>query len=214
MGPYYPVCLNLAGKTCAVVGGGSVAERKVRSLFEAGGGVRVVSPRVTKGIKELTKNGKVTWLRQEYEPACLEGSFLVVAATGDRLVNSRIVADCKERNILVNTADSLPESDFIASAHFRRGDLVIAVSTGGKGPALAAKIRGELESLYGPEYAVLLDVLGMARDMARRRIDDPLARSKKLKDMVAGGQVSRLVLEGRLEEAREEVRKCLSPFSG
>lgn len=161
---HYPICLDISGKRCVVVGGGYVAERKVRRLLACGARVEVVGKTLTSVLAGWKGQGKIVHLEGGYEDSFLAGAALVIGATDSEGVNGRIAADARKRGIPVNIVDNPALCDFILPSVVERGDLLIAVSTGGKSPALAAKLRGELEEAYGPEYAVLVEILGELRE--------------------------------------------------
>ena len=161
---HYPICLDISGKRCVVVGGGNVAERKVRRLLACGARVEVVGKTLTSVLTAWKGQGKIVHLEGGYEDSFLAGAALVIGATDSEGVNGRIAADARKRGIPVNIVDNPALCDFILPSVVERGDLLIAVSTGGKSPALAAKLRGELEEAYGPEYAVLVEILGELRE--------------------------------------------------
>lgn len=167
--PYYPVFLSLQGKQCAVVGGGAVAERKVMSLLECGGDVVVISPRVVKGLRLLAEQGKLQLLKRSYRRGDLKGAKLVVAATNDARVNAAVAGEAQKKGILVNVVDDPVLSDFIVPSALRRGELVIAVSTSGESPALARKVRTELEKHFVPEYAQLVALVSEVRREQQRQ---------------------------------------------
>ena len=160
---YYPLCLDISGKRCVVVGGGNVAERKVERLLACGARVEVVGKALTPILAAWKGEEKVVHREADYEDSCLSGASLVIGATDDETVNGRIAKDARARGIPVNIVDDPARCDFILPSIVERGDLSIAVSTGGKSPALARKLREELEEAYGPEYAVLLEILGELR---------------------------------------------------
>jgi len=176
MGRYYPLMVDLTGRRCLVVGGGVVAERKVRALLEAGGEVLVVSPALTPGLEALKREGRIVHLARPYQPGDLAGSFLVFGATDDHRVNRRLADEAKAAGVLANMGDSPTSGTFLAPAVLTRGDLVIAISTGGGSPALAKKLRQRLEQTIGPEYEAYLTALRLLRERARRAIADPRAR--------------------------------------
>ncbi|WLE96674.1 MAG: bifunctional precorrin-2 dehydrogenase/sirohydrochlorin ferrochelatase [Candidatus Electrothrix communis] len=160
----YPVSLNIEGKLCAVVGGGNVAERKVLSLLNAHASVRIISPQLTELLSDLTANGSVEWQSRGYQRGDLDGALLVFAATDNRDVQDAVVRDAQKAGVLVNVADAPDLCDFQVPAVVRRESLNIAVSTNGTSPALAAKLRQELEDRYGYEYAVLLRLMSRLRE--------------------------------------------------
>jgi precorrin-2 dehydrogenase / sirohydrochlorin ferrochelatase len=160
---YYPLCLNISGKRCVVVGSGNVAERKVERLLACGARVEVVGKVLTPILAAWKGEGRIVHRETDYDDSCLSGASLVIGATDDETVNGRIAKDARTWGIPVNIVDNPARCDFILPSVVERGDLLIAVSTGGKSPALARKLREELEETYGPEYAVLLEILGELR---------------------------------------------------
>jgi precorrin-2 dehydrogenase/sirohydrochlorin ferrochelatase len=161
---YYPINMEIRGRCVTIVGGGAVAERKCRTLLDAGAKVRVVAPRLSRGLQALVKKGMIEHLAREYRRGDLAGSFLVFAATGNRAVSMSVADEAAEWHIPANIADMPERSDFTTPSSIVRGDLLLTVSTGGKCPALAKEIRGEFEERYGEEYAVALRVLGAVRE--------------------------------------------------
>lgn len=156
---YYPIYLNIKDRPVLVVGAGEVAWQKIPALLESKARVRVVSPQAVPEIEEAARANKLEWLRRPYASADLKDVSLVIAATDDPELQKRVAAEARARRIWVNVVDVTPLCDFIAPAIVSRGDLQIAVSTGGASPALAKFIREKLEPLFGPEYAVLVEVL-------------------------------------------------------
>lgn len=161
---YYPILLDLKGKTALVVGGGAVAERKVQSLLDFDARVSVVSREVSPTLKGLFENGSATWVGREFDESQLKGATLVIAATDDASVNRHVKSACGKFGIPVNIVDRPADCSFIVPAVVRRGDLVLAISTSGKSPALAAAVREELENLYGLEYGDFLVIMGSVRE--------------------------------------------------
>ena len=166
---YYPVFLNLSGKKCVVVGGGKVAGRKVGALLECGAEVTVVSPELCEELKGLVEAGEITAAVRPYRSGDLKGSAVVIAATGTRSVNVEIVNEARKRGIPVNVVDDPDYSDFIVPSCLKRGDITIAVSTSGKSPALARKIRENLEKNIGGEYAALALLTAEVRTDIKKR---------------------------------------------
>jgi len=160
---FYPICLDLEARPCIVVGGGRVAERKVTGLLSCSAEVTVISPVLTEELQLQHANGTIKWLDRGYEPGDLGNAFLVIAATDDEETQKQVYEEAATSNLLLNVADVPQRCNFILPATVRRGDLAISVSTAGKSPALARKIRMELEKRYGPEYRILVDILGDVR---------------------------------------------------
>ena len=154
---YYPMCLNLKGRTCIVVGGGRVALRKVRKLLEYGADVRVISPELCPELAGLLAEGKIQINSRPYQPGDLRQAWLAFAATGDPDTNQRVAVEARTWRIWVNVASDAENSDFILPSSGRWGNITIAVSTDGVSPALARKIRTRLENTIGNEYAILLE---------------------------------------------------------
>ena len=161
--PYYPVCLDLQDRPCVVVGGGKVAERKVKGLLACNAQVKVISPDLTELLLQLHANGQLEWLNRPYRNGDLSQTFLVIAATDDEQAQQMVQDEATQLNKLLNVADVPQRCNFILPATVRRGDLTIAVATGGKSPALAKKLRKELEKRIGPEYTILVNILGALR---------------------------------------------------
>ncbi len=178
MSGYYPVNLKIKNKKCVVVGGGKVAERKIKFLLEKGALVTVISPKITSLLEELWRATKVNYLPVVYSPSSLKNAFLVIAATDDRAINSRVAENANQLGILVNVVDSPAESSFIMPAILSRGDLTIAISTAGKSPALARKIKEDLALMYSDEYGDLIEILAQARERIKRKYPDPERRQQ------------------------------------
>jgi precorrin-2 dehydrogenase/sirohydrochlorin ferrochelatase len=160
----YPVFALIENFLCLVVGGGVVGERKVQDLLEAGALVTVVSRELTPALAALTDQGKIRFIEGDFAPEHLEGVVLVVGATDNQEVNARVSAAAKARGIWVNIVDAPDLCTFIVPAQVRRGPLTIAISTGGASPALARRLREDLEEFFGPEYGPYLDLLQRVRE--------------------------------------------------
>ena len=162
---YFPICLNIKNRPCVVIGGGRVAERKVRGLLASGGRVRIVSPELTAGLAALVEAGKVSWSRRGYQEGDLAGAFLTISATDDQQVQTRVFAEAEAANQLINVADVPEKCNFILPASMSRGDLTVSVSTAGRSPAMASRVRKELEERIGEEYGVAVELLGRLRPL-------------------------------------------------
>jgi precorrin-2 dehydrogenase/sirohydrochlorin ferrochelatase len=182
---YYPLSLDLAGRTCLVVGGGGVAERRVLGLQEADARVRVVSLTLTPALQAQAGAGTIEYRQSAYEPSALDGVLLVVAATDSRAVNARIIADARTAHILVNAADAPEDGDYIVPSVIRRGELCISISTGGANPMLAARLAAEMETRFGPEYAAFVELLGQFRVYIKSKTDVTAVRRRALADLLA-----------------------------
>ncbi len=165
---YYPVFVNLRDRKCVAVGGGDVALRKVKALLDCGAKVAVISPKPHPDIVRMSKRREIDLIRRDYGEEDLEGAVIVFACTNMKKVNHEVAEDSKGRGILVNVVDDPGSSDFITPSFFRRGDLTIAVSTAGRSPAFARKIRMKLEKSFGNEYGSLLSVIEEARSAMKK----------------------------------------------
>ena len=173
----YPIGLRIAGRRCVVVGGGRVAERKVRGLLACGAQVHVASLTFAETLAALET---ITRHEGAYDPAVLDGAALVIAATSDRSLNARVAADARARGIWVNTADDPANCDFYCPAVVRRGALALAIHTGGAAPALARTLRRLLERQFGADWEPLLEALGRLRGEILEQVTDPAERKRRL----------------------------------
>jgi precorrin-2 dehydrogenase/sirohydrochlorin ferrochelatase len=192
---YYPVNLDVQNKGCLVVGGGAVGERKVKTLLECGARVTVIAPLVTEYLHGLASEDRIRLEVRAYQPSDADGQFLVIGATGDEEVNRQISEDASGRGMLCNIADCPKACTFVLPAIVSQGDLVIAISTSNKSPAVAKRIRQALEKEFGPEYATLLKVMGAIRERLLAEAKSPESHKQ---------QFERLLDEGLLEMIREE----------
>jgi precorrin-2 dehydrogenase / sirohydrochlorin ferrochelatase len=163
MSRFYPILVDLQGKNALVVGGGKVAQRKIETLLEHGACVQVVARELTPGLEQLRGAGKIRFLGGEFSEALLKGAFVVFAATDDASLNRRVSETARQRGLLVNAVDQPADCNFIVPSILSRGDLLIAVSTSGKSPAFARKVRVELEQHFGEEYGSFLTLMGSLR---------------------------------------------------
>lgn len=213
MGHWYPVFLNLKGEKCLVVGGGVVAERKVWSLLECGARVKVVSPQATPALLRLAAEGAIEFEQRAFKPCDLNdlrpGRGLIFGATDDEQVNRQVFEEAFFRGLAVNIADNPDLCTFIVPAVLRRGSLGIAVSTEGKSPLLARRIRERLEKFWSPEYEELVDLLGKCREKVLLEVKD-IARRQAIFSHLVDDIVLPLAEKGRFEEAKERLRQCLS----
>lgn len=160
----YPVCLEISHILCVVVGGGSVAERKILGLLTAGAQVRVISPQLTGTLAQLADDGHIEWLERGYAQGDLTGALLIFAATDSREVQEAVFREADRAGQLVNVIDAPTRCSFHVPAVVKRGDLTLAVSTGGKSPAVAAMVRKQLAENFGEEYGLLLDLISRLRE--------------------------------------------------
>jgi precorrin-2 dehydrogenase/sirohydrochlorin ferrochelatase len=180
---YIPIFLDVTGRECVVVGGGEVALRKVKALLEAGAHVTVVSPRVSPQLESLAARGLVKHVAREYECGDIRGCVLAYAATDDPKLHRELAAEARALGILINVVDVLELCTFISPAVVNRGELQIAISTGGASPAFAARLRRALEDQFGTEYAMTVEVLRAARRRLHAEEIDPADRMRRLKEL-------------------------------
>jgi precorrin-2 dehydrogenase / sirohydrochlorin ferrochelatase len=184
--PFYIACLRLSGRRCVVVGGGDVGLEKVEGLLACDGDVTLVSPEAVEPLPELAEEGSIRWERRAYDASDLEGTFIVIAATGDTDLNIRVFEDAERRAMLVNVVDVPPLCNFILPAIIRSGPLAIAISTAGASPALAKRIRDEIADEYGEPYARLAVLLNEVRGWAKASLPTYQDRKEFFEGIVNG----------------------------
>lgn len=209
---HYPLFMDLRGRDCLVVGAGNVAARKARSLLEAGARVTVVGERPAAALRALARRGVVLRERR-FRASDVGRQALVVAATDERPVNGRVSEACRRRNVPVNVVDDPVLCTFIVPAVLRRGDVTVAVSTGGKSPAAARLVKERIAEAVGEEYAALVDLLGAERERAKREVASQRARARAWKQ-AAGGEALEALRRGDRPGARRAVRRCVDEAAG
>ncbi len=205
----YPVSLVLQGKKCLVVGGGTVAFRKAEALLEAGAAVTVISPAI---CDELMALDDVDKIERAFAATDLEGMFLVVGATDSREVNQRVAAEAERRGMLVNIVDDPSLCNFYVNSGIDRGSLHIGISTGGASPALAKRIRQELEARYGAEYEVLTRLLREYREKVQQTVDNSSKRRAILARLADAG-LETVIAESGEPAARRRIEKIIAEES-
>jgi precorrin-2 dehydrogenase/sirohydrochlorin ferrochelatase len=206
---FYPMFVDLEGRRCLVVGGGPVATEKVEKLLDHGAAVRLVTPEMTPELEATAAGGRLHELhRRTYRPEDLEGCFLVIAATNLDAINRMVWQDAEARNMLCNVVDVPPLCNFIVPSIVRRGELALAISTGGASPVVAKHIRRELEATYGPEWQALVELLRELRDELKDRYLDMPSRRDAVERLMATDVVRKLA-EGDEAGARELAHRVL-----
>ena len=210
---YYPVNLSIGGRKCLIVGGGCVAERKALDLIAAGAVVEVCSPVLSEKLANLAVDGTITHIGQEYRPGVAGGYFIVICATDDKLVNRLAAEEARKNGALVNVADDSSASDFTVPARLRRGDILVTVSTNGKSPMLARRLREQLAETYGPEYGVFLELIAKLR--AELKAENTCAFERRLlwRDSL-DIEIIGLLKTGKLKDAEEKLRQMLVHKTG
>jgi precorrin-2 dehydrogenase/sirohydrochlorin ferrochelatase len=199
----FPMFLKLSGRPCLVVGAGTVAESKIESLMVTGARVRVVSAEATPAVRSWAAAKKIDWQQRRFQPTDLRGMFLVVAATSSTRLHRKIFAEARRRGVRCNVVDVPELCDFYYPSVVQRGALQIAISTAGKSPSLAQRLRKELEEVYGPEYEPWLEHLGKMREKIFAANLDPEERKRRL-HAVASRQAFLLF---RIRQGEELFRK-------
>jgi siroheme synthase-like protein len=207
---YYPIFLELNDRRCIVLSGGAVAERKVEDLLAMGARVTVISPVITDGLRGLLAHGSIRHVERAYQEGDLVDCDLVFAATEDRAVNAAAFREARARRIWINSADDAAYCDFILPGLIRRGDLTVAVSTGGTSPAATRAIREELDNYFTADYARFVQIAGEVR---RRLREKSLSVSGPVWNKALKGDFRRLIWEGRTEEARALLLQTLETNS-
>lgn len=206
MSQFYPIFIDLNSLPVLVVGGGGVALRKVQTLLQHGAIVQIVSPQLVPELKELIDDKTCFWVKKEYSTEDMKDIMLVFSCTEIEAVNAQVSRDAKARYRLVNVVDDPVNCSFIVPSIMERGDLKIAVSTGGSSPIVARQVRAELESLYGNEMAEYLTLLKSWRTKAK--CDLPIQKRTIFWNRATDGEVRKLIKAQRLAEAEGVVEKC------
>lgn len=205
----FPINISLHNKQCLVIGGGQVALRKVENLLVYETSITVVSPQAEDEIKRLAQQGSITWHQRNFKEEDLLNAFLVFVATDDNSMNQSINQLCNREGILVNAVDDPPNCDFYVPSVIRRGSLVVTVSTEGKSPLYAKKLRRDLGKTITEAQGRFVDLLGEQREFIKARIADIDTRQEIFKALV-DLDVLDLLAAGEEEKARERMRECIS----
>jgi precorrin-2 dehydrogenase / sirohydrochlorin ferrochelatase len=209
----YPVALELSGRRCVVTGGGREAEAKARALLEADADVVVIAARVSDGFGDLIRRGEITHIHRRYERGDLAGAFLVIAANSDRAVRAEVFAEAETERVLCNAVDDVEHCHFAVPSIVRRGELLLAISTGGRAPALAKRLRRRLSAQFGWQWEALVDVLGEVRAAALPARTGEFATWAACWHDVLDREEELLELldDGRIDEMRARVYAALKP---
>lgn len=208
---HYPVFVDLRGKQCVVVGAGRVGERKIRGLLEGGADiVRVVALQATPQVASWAEEGAVEWSPRPYEAADLDGATLAFAATANVDVNQQVVEDARRLGVLVNAADRHTRGDFIGASTIRRGDIQIAISSGGGSPAYVRMLRQHLEQALGPEHEAFASYLKELRPRVHARFPEDITKRESVWRNLVSEDVLELVRQNEWDHIDELVSRCLS----
>jgi siroheme synthase-like protein len=207
---YYPIFLEMKDRRCVVIGGGAVAERKVEGLVAVGANVTVISPAITDGLRDLLAQGAIRHVAREYRAGDRAGYDLVFVATDNSEINAAVSSEARSLRIWVNSADDADHCDFILPAVIRRGDLAVAVSTGGVSPAVTRAIREELDEYFHADYARFVQIAGEVRKELREKSVSPGATAW---NRALQGDFRRLIKEGKPVQAKELLLETLGAKS-
>ena len=208
MNTYYPVYIQMREQPCIVVGGGKVAEAKVDGLLAAEAKVKVISPDLTLHLQSLANHNTITSISRVYEPGDLYGAFLVICATDQAEINHQVWQEATANRQLVNVVDDTPRCNFIAPSIMRRGDLTVAISTSGRAPALAVRLKERLQREIGPEYERFLDLAGELRDPLAHHIPDFETRKALWYELV-DSEILDLLARGDEAAARDVISRVV-----
>jgi siroheme synthase-like protein len=213
--PFYMACLKLSGRRCVVVGGGEVGLEKVEGLLACDAAVTLIAPRAEPALAELAEEGSIEWQRRDYAgERDLAGAFLVIAATDDTDVNVAVFEDAERRAMLVNVVDVPPLCNFILPAIVRNGPLAIAISTAGASPALAKRMKREVEAQFGEPYARLAVLLNEVRGWAKGTLPTYQDRKRFFEGIVDGGGAGidpiALLRDAPGEDGEQAVRELIA----
>lgn len=205
----FPIFVNLDGKNCLVIGGGEVAERKIEDLLAYGAAITVISPQTTEKIKTWAEDDIIACFYREFQENDIENVFMVFAATNDNLVNKKIAVLCNQKGILLNAVDDPPNCDFFLPSILRRNSLAVAVSTEGKSPLYARKVRQDLEKVITEEQGEFVEILGQQREHVKNTISDIKDR-KKVFQAIIDSDILDLLKAGEKDKVRKRLRECMS----
>lgn len=208
MNTYYPVYIEMRGQPCVVIGGGKIAEGKVDGLLAAKAHVTVIAPELTPRLHDLVDQDLVRYFARTYQPGDLSGAFMVICATDRADINHQVWQEATANHQLVNVVDDTPRCNFIAPSILRKGDLTIAISTSGKAPVLAVRLKERLQRELGPEYERFLDLAGELREPLARHIPDFETR-KALWYQIVDSEILDVLADGDEAAAREFISRVV-----
>jgi len=209
MSNYYPINLHLKDRKCVVVGGGSVAERKVLTLLEYGASIELISPKITPALAKLVHDKSISHIVRMYRKGDVKGAMLVIVATNDATCNKQIASEAQDINCLINVVDCPALCSFIVPSIVRRGDLQISIGTDGTCPSLAKKIRKELEIIFDTRYESFLKLAKRVRDDLKNRIQD-IDKRKEIMNSLVYSDLLQLIHEDKQEEIGKRIREIIS----
>jgi precorrin-2 dehydrogenase/sirohydrochlorin ferrochelatase len=206
--PYYPIFLDLNNQNILVVGGGGVAERKIKNLLQYSCTLYISSPHLTPYLRQLIAEKKIYRIPHESIDTYMKDAFMVIAATDDSEVNKIIASRAKKHNLLVNAVDQPKDCNFIMPSIVKRGNLQIAISTGGKSPALAKKIRKNLEHSFPSAYDTFIELLGIIRKKLLSQ-NQPTSRNKLIFQQLVDSNLLEMITSKNEDGIRETLQSIL-----
>lgn len=207
---FYPINLNVAGKSCVVVGGGEVALRKIRGLLESGAVVKVIAPKICAGVDELFKRGKISLTREKFSPEMLSDELILIAATDNPEVNRQASEAAMSKKILVNTVEG-SSGNFVVPSRIRRGDLLLTVSTDMNSPAFSRFVRQMLESELDENFGAGLELIARYREKVKELLPNPDARKNFWRDILTE-DIWELLKLGEIKRLEEKINNALENF--
>lgn len=204
MKPYPIFLIGLEQKHCVLIGSGHEIEQKIKGLLDCDAAATLISPTINDTIRAWVEAGRLTWLARSYQPGDLQEAFLVIAEKGDPAVNAQIYQETQAVGALINIMDDIPHCTFAAGSVVRQGALTIAISTSGRAPALAVRLRQQFEQQFGPEYALFLEWLGHLRGPMAQKYPHFAERRGRWYDLV-DSDILALIRSGRSQEAQERI---------
>jgi siroheme synthase-like protein len=205
--PYYPIFLDIEDRSVVIIGGGNVCARKAETMMNYGAKVTVVAPEFHPDIERYASEGLLQIKRKRYDESDLEGASVIIASTDDEAINTQIATDARRRKIPVNVVDVTHLCEFIVPAIIEKGSVQLAVSTGGKSPALARTLKEDLQKLVGPEYAEVNDALGSLRDSAKKVLPTDIDR-KRFFDGIIARDILGMLRAGKRREAYQTIAQA------
>lgn len=210
--PPCPLFVRIAGRNAVVVGGGRVAERKVRMLLSYGAEVTVIAPEAADGIRELAQHGRIEWLARPYRAGDATGALLVFCASSSPEANRAAAEEAEASGALVNVADRSHESTVTVPACVRRDPLQIAVSTDGASPLVAHDVKREIEGHYGPHWGMYVTLVGQVRELVMQRVPGPASARKPLFEAIERSGLEKLASKGDVPCAEEVYQRVVAPL--
>jgi len=208
MNTYYPVYIKLRNQSCVVIGGGKIAEGKVEGLLAVEARVTVISPELSPRLQELSNQKQITYIPRPYQAGDLTGAFMVICATDQAEINHQVWQEASANRQLVNVVDDTPRCNFIAPSILRKGDLTIAISTSGKAPALAVRLKERFQREIGPEYERFLELAGELREPLAKHIPDFETRKALWYELV-DSDILEVLARGEEDSAKEIISQVV-----